>query len=277
MILIADSGSTKTDWRLISHTGRITQARTIGLNPYYQNTNSIINELEVHIQPLVDEEISDIYFYGTGCAGEQALSTVRNALLHVFERLEGVLVASDMLGAARAACGRAEGIACILGTGSNNCLYDGHDIIDQIPSLGFWLGDEGSGGYLGKTIVVKYLHRELPEDLYQKFENRYAINRIDVLENAYKKPFPNRYFADFSKFMFDNRSHPYIYQELYHTFSLFFDKYVLKHSRSLPVSLVGSIAFYYSDIIRRVAADKNISIKNIIETPIAGLTLYHAS
>jgi glucosamine kinase len=275
--LIADSGSSKTDWRLISSDGSIQQARTIGLNPFYQNQDSIEVELRTNLLPNITSDIAEIYFYGTGCAGTEACGIVRSALQSVFDKATTIEVESDMLGAARGLCGHEVGIACILGTGANNCLYDGQKIIAQIPSLGFWLGDEGSGAYLGKILVTKYLHEDLPMDLLEKFTKRYIITRLDVLENAYKKPFPNRYFAGFSKFLFDNRQHPAAYQIIYDAFGLFFDKYICKHPdfQSYKVHFTGSVAFYYNDILRRVASQKGVTLRNIMETPIAGLTLYH--
>ncbi len=275
--LIADSGASKTDWRVIADNGQIGQARTIGLNPYYQTTESIKAELEANLLPNINVQINEIYFYGTGCVGEEAKATVFNALQSVFRDANKIEVESDMLGAARGLCGHQAGIACILGTGANNAVFDGENITTQIPSLGFWLGDEGSGGYLGKTLAVKYMHHELPDDLMEKFTKRYQLNRIDLLENAYKKPFPNRYFAGFSKFLFDNRQHPTAYQIVSDAFAVFLEKYVCKHTdfQKHRIHFTGSVAFYYSDILRRVANTKGVTVGNIMETPIAGLTLYH--
>lgn len=276
-ILIADSGSSKTDWRLIGTNGQIQQARTIGLNPYYQDTASISTELAQNLRPKIEGDVQEIYFYGTGCVGEEALNNMRNALKKVFPEANKINVESDMLGAARGLCGHEPGIACILGTGSNNAVFDGTNIVSQIPSLGFWLGDEGSGGYLGKTLVVKYMHKELSAELLEKFDKKFNLTRVDLLENAYKKPFPNRYFAGFSKFLFDNRSHPEVYQLIYDAFSVFLEKYVCKHPdfQKYKVHFTGSVAFYYNDILRRAAAEKGITVRNILETPIAGITLYH--
>lgn len=277
MILIADSGATKTDWRIINSQGEIQQAKTIGLSPYYQTSESIAAELTQNLLPFVKEEVSEIHFYGTGCAGEEPCAIVRRGLQDVFPSAQIIEVESDMLGAARGLCGHEAGIACILGTGSNNCLYNGRDIADKIPSLGFWLGDEGSGGYLGKNLVVAFLQKEMPDDLAVKFAKRYGLNREIVLENAYKQPFPNRYFAGFSKFLFDNRSHPFAYTLVYNAFGEFLSKYICKlpDYQKYKVHFVGSVAFYYSDILRRAAAEKGIVVGHIMETPIAGLTLYH--
>ncbi|PMD96060.1 N-acetylglucosamine kinase [Siphonobacter sp. BAB-5405] len=278
MQLIADSGSTKTDWRMLAADGSVSQARTVGFNPFYQTSEEIAKELSLSLKPKVTEPVTEIFFYGAGVSGPEKAAIIQAGLSAVFPEATHIEAHSDMLGAARALCGREAGIACILGTGSNTCQVANGDIQYKVDTLGFWLGDEGSGGYLGKTLVQAYLHRELPEDLKLKFEKRYpTINRDTVLENAYQKPFPNRYFAGFSKFLFDNRTHPFAYQLAADAFRLFFDKYILKYPdyANYRVHLTGSVAFYYSDIIRRVAREKGVTIGVIMETPIAGLTLYH--
>lgn len=278
MILIADSGSTKTDWRLLSAQGQVDQARTIGFNPYYQDSTAIAAELKTSLVPSVKETVTDVFYYGTGCNSAETCGIVEQAIRAVFPDVNRVEVSSDLLGAARALCHHDTGIACILGTGSNACLYDGRDIAQLSGTLGFWLGDEGSGGYLGKTLVVKYLHNQLSTELAEKFRKRHPkLDRLTVLEHAYKQPFPNRYFASFSKFLFDNRTHTAAYQLVYDAFSLFFDTYIRKFPdpEQLPIHFVGSVAFYYSDILRQVANDKGFTVRRILENPIAGLTLYH--
>lgn len=281
MILIAESGSSKTDWRIITKNG-VLQAKTIGLNPYYQTSNSIIEELEKNLLPTLpkDEGVSEVYYYGTGVTNEEKADIIRLAIKTLFPAVEITEIYSDMLAAARALCGREAGIACILGTGSNSCFYDGNTITFQVPPLGFWLGDEGSGAYLGKQLVLSYLHKEMPQDIREKFEKRFgAKDRLEILENAYQKPFPNRYFASFSKFIFDNRNHPFTFDLARNAFSLFFEKYLSKYPnmQEYPVHFTGSVAFYYSDILRRVANEKGFSIGRIMESPIAGLTLFHKS
>lgn len=279
MKLIADSGSTKTDWRSLSPTGAIQSYKTIGLNPYYQDTPSIVSELSQQLCPhLVPQAVSEIHFYGTGVSSPEKGAIIEQALRQVFPATEHIAVYSDMLGAARALAGRQQGIIGILGTGSNSCLYDGENISFQVPPLGFWLGDEGSGGYLGKQLLLSYLHKELPVDLRQKFDKRYgAKERLEVLENAYQKPFPNRYFAGFSKFLFDNRQHPFAFQLIFQAFEAFFDKYLCKYPdfQSHKIHFTGSVAFYYTDILRRVAQQKGASVGIIAESPIAGLSLFH--
>ncbi|QHT69873.1 N-acetylglucosamine kinase [Rhodocytophaga rosea] len=277
MVLIADSGSTKTDWRLISSDGSVSQAKTAGFNPYFQDTETIYTELKQHLVPeITTNAVREVYYYGAGCSTETNQTIVQNAINQAFPRTY-IEVTHDMLAAARALCGHEPGIACILGTGVNSCLYDGKQIVAGRPSLGFWLGDEGSGGYMGKTLVQHYFHEDMPADLRQKFEKRYTPVLGTILENAYKKPFPNAYFASFSKFLFDNLNHPYCYQLAYDGFVAFFNRYVCKYEnyKAYKVHFVGSVAFYYSNVLRQVANDKGITLQYILESPISGLTLYH--
>ncbi len=279
MILIAESGSSKTDWRMIAPNGSVSQVKTIGLNPYYQTTDSIIEELQKNLLPSLNNQVvSEVFYYGTGVTNDEKADIIRLAFKAIFTEVKSIEVHSDMLAAARALCGHTAGIACILGTGSNSCFYDGNDITFQVPPLGFWLGDEGSGGYLGKQLVLSYLHKEMPQDIREKFEKRFGVkDRLEVLENAYQKPFPNRYFASFSKFIFDNRNNQFTFKLVTDAFGLFFEKYLLKYPdyQQHKVHFTGSVAFYYSDILRRVAIEKGFSIGIIMESPIAGLTLYH--
>jgi glucosamine kinase len=280
MKLIADAGSTKTAWRLIANDGSISQINTLGFSPFFADSQTMAEEFTKHLSSIISEPITDVYYYGTGCSTPENCEIVRIAIQSVFSSAKHIEINTDMLGAARGLCGHDVGIACILGTGSNSCLFDGTNITYQVANLGFWLGDEGSGGYLGKALVTQFLLHELPTDLAEKFAKRYpAVVRDTVLENAYKKPAPNRYFAGFAKFLFDNRSHPYAYKLVYDAFDTFLSKYICKYEgyKNLPVHFTGSIAFYHSDILRQVANDKGIILKNIMENPIAGLTLYHQS
>ncbi len=278
MILIADSGSTKTDWRLVKPEKPIQQARCAGFNPFYQTENQIVEELEKVLAPQVPyTEILEIFYYGAGCSTLANRQVVERACRAVFPNLEKIEVQTDLLGAARALCGRTEGIACILGTGSNAAFYDGEEIAFNLPNLGFILGDEGSGAYLGKRLIQDFLHNEMPENILTFFQKRYALNRELIVENVYKKPFPNRYLANYAKFLFDHLADPYCYRTVYESFTLFFDKTVCKYPNfeTFPVHFTGSIAFYFSNILRQVANDKGLVLRNILETPIAGLTLYH--
>ncbi len=280
MILIADSGSTKTDWRLIDDNKNIHQFATQGINPYFTSSDEISliiqNELLSQIQfPLVDTPLS-VFFYGAGCGSDSKKEIVRIALLKNFHRAF-VEVYSDMLGAARSLCGANPGIAAILGTGANTCYYDGNNIIESTPSLGYVLGDEGSGAHIGKTFVQAFLNKEMPEALSNRFYERFNLSKEEMLDAIYKQPNPNRFLASFSKFIYQNLKEQFVVDLVANCFGQFFDKHICKYSKHKEVKLscVGSVAFYYSNILRAVAANKGVNIETIIETPIAGLTLYH--
>ena len=276
MILIADSGSTKTDWRIIAEDGNIQQLKTIGFNPYYQSMAEISQTIKKDLIPHITSPILAIHFYGAGCANPEKNKIVKDALQENFLKCT-IEIHSDLLAAARATCNHEQGIACILGTGSNSCLFDGKEIIENIRPLGFLLGDEGSGAYLGKMLLVSYLRGELPEKLAKKVNDRYKISIDEVLQKVYKEPFPNKYLASYSKFLFDNINEPYIYQLVYQAFEIFIKKNVMKYEgyQDCKVHFVGAIAFYYGNILRQVAGDLGITVRNILESPIAGLTLYH--
>jgi N-acetylglucosamine kinase-like BadF-type ATPase len=276
MILIADSGSTKTDWRILDEAGNVSQARTSGLNPYHETEGSMATVLRDELLPQVEQAIRQVYFYGAGCATESACANVAAALQQVFPDAFSE-VNNDQLGAARALCGREAGIACILGTGSNTCLYDGHKIVDNIPPMGYIIGDEGSGSNIGKELLNRYFRRELPQKIRERLEKRFDMSKEAVLEHVYRRPFPNRYMAGFAKFVFQNLQDPYLMRMVYDILSNFFDKTICRYDnyQQYKIHFTGSIAFYFGNLLRQVASDKGLRIFNILEGPIAGLTLYH--
>jgi N-acetylglucosamine kinase-like BadF-type ATPase len=201
---------------------------------------------------------------------------IRTALERYFTDAH-IEVWHDLLAAARALCGEDPGIACILGTGSNSCYYDGVRIVENVTSLGYVLGDEGSGAWLGKRIVADYLRKDLPEKLWDHFKKRFPMDRDEILSRVYSQEMPSRFLGSFSHFIFQHLKEPYCYKLVYDGFSEFMEKNVMRYERynELKVHFVGSVAFYFSDILRQVANDKGITLKNILESPIAGLTLYH--
>ncbi len=278
MILIADSGSTKTDWRMLDQNDVIAQTQTVGFNPYYQDADSIANELKVSLLPLCTKEVTQVFYYGTGVTNEEKAGVIKDALLKVFPTCQQIEAQSDVMGAARAACGKTAGIACILGTGSNSIYFDGEKTGFQVPPLGFWLGDEGSGGHLGKSLLLSYLHKEIPLEIRAKFETQYgAMDRLTVLENAYHKPFPNRYFASFSRFLFDNIEDDFCRDLVENCFLQFFQKYILKYPmcHETNVNFVGSVAFYYKDLLTKITDSQRIKIGKILKSPIDGLVKFH--
>jgi N-acetylglucosamine kinase-like BadF-type ATPase len=277
MILIADSGSTKTDWRLIDTDQKIHQYSTEGINPYFQDQEQIQKVIEsAHFPSSVLNSGLSVFFYGAGCKAEDKKMAVANALSSVIKNGR-ITVESDMLGAARSVCGHAPGIAAILGTGMNSCYYDGENIVLNRTSSGFILGDEGSGAHLGKLVVQAFLNDELPEILLTRFTDRFKLSKDEIIDTVYRKPLPNRFLAGFSKFIYQNLKEQFMIDLVRGSFELFFDKHILKYPqhKEVRLSCSGSVAFYYSNILRSVAEDKGVNIDTIVETPIAGLTLYH--
>lgn len=277
MILIADSGSTKTDWRFVTSNSVLSQAQTAGFNPMYQEAEEIYQELkDVLLPQLAGNSPTAIYYYGAGCSSPERNQRVEEALRMAFPSSEA-FVDHDLLGAARALCGQNAGIACILGTGSNTCLYNGTDITDNVPSLGFLLGDEGSGAYMGKLLIKAYLYRELPEDLATSLKNTYSLTKDGILDAVYNSSIPSRYMATFAKFMFDKQKHPVVHAMIYENFAEFFERHVVKYEdhENLPVSFVGSIAFHFQDILKKVAQKYGLQIGTIIKSPSEGLIKYH--
>jgi glucosamine kinase len=279
MILIADSGSTKTDWRLIDEHQQIHQYTTQGINPYFQSTEEISKVLQHELLPQLKSGMqhskSGIHFYGAGCGTPFKKKAVEAALTVLFPA-STVEINTDLLGAARALCEDKPGIAAILGTGSNTCYYDGVNIIENHASLGYILGDEGSGAHIGKLFIQAYLNKELPEGIALRFEERFKLTKDIILDNIYRQSMPNRFLASFSKFIYQNLKEQFLIDLVANSFNALFDKHILKYKHAhLKLSCVGSVAFYYSNILRAVALNKGVHMDKIIETPIAGLTLYH--
>jgi glucosamine kinase len=276
MKIIADSGSSKIDWRFLGEDGSIGQDQSPGFNPYYQPVEDLRKTIREVLMPLVSGTVNEIFFYGTGVSSTKNQDVVRAAFLEFFP-VATVEIEWDLLGAARALCGHESGIACILGTGSNSCLYDGKKIIDQVANLGWILADEGSGASIGKRFLFDYLRKRMPETLAGQFRQRFPFSREEFLEKIYQQEKPSTFLATFSKFIFQHLKEPYCYRLVYDSFSEFYENNVMKYKgyENLKVHFVGSIAFYYSDLLRQAANDKGITVRNILEGPIAGLTLYH--
>ena len=278
MLLLIESGSTKTEWRFIAKPDEAYDSFfSAGINPYYQSASEIITSQAEVPTWLIGKKIEQLYYYGTGITDEEKVKIIREFLSTIIQGAS-VQIENDLMAAAKASCGDEKGIACILGTGSNSGFFDGQKITEQIPPLGFWLGDEGSGGHLGKMLVLSYLHHEMPEELRTSFIARFGeLTRLDVLEKAYRGEFPNRWFAGFSKFIFQHRREPFCYQLIERSFQQFCSLYILKytHAFETPIHFTGSVAFYYSDILKRVLNAHKLKLGHISEAPMAGLTLYY--
>mgnify|MGYP003575449161 FL=1 len=279
MILIADSGGSKTDWRLIRNDGSIAQASAPGFNPYYEPIDDLKRKvLEIIIPQVNGRTLDKIFFYGAGVSSVKNQLTIKSAFLEFFPEAQ-IEIGWDLLAAARALCGHEPGIACIMGTGSNSCLYDGEKIIDNVANLGWILADEGSGANIGRKFLVDYLRKKFPTKLAEQFQQRFPLSREEFLEKVYQQEKPSAFLASFMKFIFQHLKEPYCYKLVYDSFAEFYENNVMQYEnyRNLKVHFTGSIAFYFSDILRQVANDKGITVKNILEGPIAGLTLYHQS
>ena len=276
MILIADSGSSKTDWRVIHSDRRISQHRGIGFNPYYQTSEEMAIQMKDDFLINLEPEIEEIYFYGAGCSSPDRKNEVSSALRTVFPRAK-ITIDHDLAAAAKATCGHQPGIACILGTGSNSCDYDGVQIIDSRPAPGYIFGDEGGGGYVGRKLLKDFINDEMPAEIKKALIDNFHLTNTVIQEHVYQKPFPNRYMASFCRFITEHKSSPYCYMLYYNSFQDFFKQHVVKYAdyTNKPANFVGSIAYYNSDILRKAASDMQINVNLIIESPIAGLTLYH--
>jgi len=276
MILIADSGSTKTDWRIAELGNSIRQIMTTGINPYLQTREEITEELNATLFPEVqDLDIHAIYFYGAGCAFTEQREMLKNIISSALDKPTEVY--SDLMGAARSLCGHRPGIACILGTGSNSCLYDGVEIIQHTPALGFILGDEGSGSALGKKLVNSCLKNQLPEHIREKFLSEFELDAETILDRVYRQPFPNRFLANLSHFLLDNIIEESVHDLVFECFKEFLIRNVkqYKGSSSFPIHFTGSIAYFYQSILREATKAVELHPGIITQSPMEGLINYH--
>ena len=278
MILIADSGSTKTDWCLTDPHGTLARCSTQGINPFQQEKDTITSilkdELAAHL-PCSPEAIARIYFYGAGCRDEM-IPIMANTLRGIFPQARTIEVNSDLMGAARALFASSDGIACILGTGSNSCLYAGGQIIDNISPMGYILGDEGSGAVLGKRLVNALYKRQLPQHLISLFEHETQLTLTSIINKVYRQPLANRFLASLAPFVSRHLDEPSLQQLVTDNFNDFFVKNINPyHDTGLPVGAVGSIACHFSTQLKTVAAAHGYHVRNIITNPIEALTDYH--
>jgi N-acetylglucosamine kinase-like BadF-type ATPase len=277
MILIADSGSTKTEWCVADKGTAVKQIVTAGMNPHFQTAEEIAQVIKQSLLPgIQDFSIETIWFYGAGCSSPGKNQTILDAFRS--QTNIPVEVCSDLAGAARALCGRQPGIACILGTGSNSCLYDGRGIVENIPPLGYILGDEGSGAVLGKLLAGDCLKNQLPGHLAALFMQQYRLTPASLLEHVYSRPFPNRYLASLSRFLMEHIDEPQLHDLVYQSFRSFFIRNVMQYTdfHRYPVSFTGSIAFHYEAVLREAARSLSIPVQQIEHTPMPGLLAYHS-
>lgn len=277
MILLADSGSTKTDWCLAENGKALKSIKTRGTNPFFQTEDEIAAEIEASLLPeLPSNEIDDVFFYGAGCTAEKqpVLEAALRRHLNVKGRLE---VASDMLVAARSICGHEPGIACILGTGSNSCLYDGEKLVKNVSPLGFILGDEGSGAVLGKNLVGDILKCQLPEHIRQRFEEKFHLTGPEIIERVYRQKMPNRFLASLVPFLAENIEDESIDRFVVENFRRFLVRNIRLYDGwdKLPVGFNGSIAYYFRPQLEKALKAEGMTLGRIIKAPMEGLIEYH--
>jgi N-acetylglucosamine kinase-like BadF-type ATPase len=275
--LIADSGSTKAEWCLLD--GKKKKIITTqGISPYFLSAAQIQLLLEKELLPKLKNNLpEELHYYGTGCLSADNVKLVKNALQKVFGKIK-MTVDHDLMGAARALCGREPGVACILGTGSNSCYFNGKKIVKNSPGLGFILGDEGSGAYLGRKVVQHYLYNTFDPDLMDRFNAKYNTDAARILEAVYKEPLPNRYLAAFTGFLVENRGHYMIENIIEDSFNDFFFTHLYKYKESWtrPIHFIGSVAYGFRDVLKDMCSNYELELGRVLKHPMEGLVKYHA-
>ena len=278
-ILIADSGSTKTDWICLTGDDESTQieVQTVGLNPFHVSDNEIRDVLAHDVLPqLGDTKVDAVYFYGSGVRPEVE-GRVEGLLRESFPDAQTVQAHSDLLGACRALCGDKAGIACILGTGANSCVYDGTQVVHNTPALGYILGDEGSGAVLGKHLLHDLYTGVLPHSVRLAFEKEMGLELSEIINKVYREPQANRFLASLSEFIHRHLDEEGIRQLVYNTFSDFINYHISRYGRrDLPLSFVGSIAYYYQEQLQLIVQMLGYQMGTILKSPLQGLVAYHS-
>jgi glucosamine kinase len=275
--LIADSGSTKAEWCLIDGKKKKTFI-TQGLSPYFLSLQQVQQILQQELKSKMKQVVPDeVFFYGTGCSNPNNVKLIKKAIQNVFPRAK-VAVDHDLMGAAKALCGTEKGIACILGTGSNSCYFNGKKIVKNSPGLGYVLGDEGSGAYLGKKVIQYFLYNTFDEDLMDRFSAKFKTSSYEILDAVYKKPLPNRYLASYAIFLAENRGHYMIENIIEDGFNDFFFNHVYKYSESwkLPVHFIGSVAYGFKDVLQEMCNGYELQLGRVLKKPMDGLVKYHS-
>lgn len=271
--LIADSGSTKTDWCVCNQGAILQRIQTQGINPFHQSPEDIASIIrDVATQLTETSAIHHVEFYGAGCALPDKKAIVAEALQKALPECTNIYVSSDLEGAARAVCQSEAGIACILGTGSNSCQFDGQRIVANTPCLGYILGDEGSGAVLGRTLASNCFKGKLPPHLCKAFLTEYNLDQATLLERVYRQPLANRFLASLTPFLSKHREEPAIHALLIEEFTRFLRRNVLAYDTTLPVHFVGSIAYYFSDELTESANSLGLTVGRILRAPMEGLT-----
>ncbi len=277
MKIIAESSSTRTDWSLVDGDTIVEHAFTTDLNPYFQSRREISHSIRLELpEAFFRRRWEHVYFYGAGCANQEKCKIMESSLVAQFKT--PVTVESDLLGAARGLLVRKSGLACILGTGSNSCLYNGSEIVKTVAPLGFILGDEGSGAYMGKMMIADMLKGIAPRELTHAFFEKFAVTPNVLLDDVYTNSLPSRTLSRYSSFLAENLSDPYCYQLVYRAFMSFFERNVAAYDYTdQPISFVGSTCVQYKPILLKAANDFGVTVEKVIRYSMPGLVEYHAT
>lgn len=274
--LIADSGSTKTEWCLLKN-GKPVIFTSQGMSPYFTDDEGLANIIKNEVIPhLKKASINEVFFYGTGCKDPRNQKRIKKVFEKIFNEAN-VFVENDLFGAARSLCGDEKGIACILGTGSNSCYFNGNKIMKNSPGLGYVLGDEGSGAVLGKKVIQHYLYTIFEEDMLERFNKKFSTSPEEILEAVYRKPLPNRYLASFTKFLAENRGHYMIENIIEDGLNEFFYTHIIRYneSKKLPIHFTGGVANGFKDVITELCEGYGLELGKITKTPMEGLIEFH--
>ncbi len=275
-MLLCDSGATKAEWCHVSGKMRHT-VFTQGISPYFMDDCQMSAVLQSELIPALGKRRPvEVFYYGTGCAAPENARLIKRVLKNIFPAAS-IMVSHDLMAAARALCGRRKGIACILGTGSNSCYFNGRKIVRNSPGLGYVLGDEGSGAYLGKKVLQYYLYGTFDEDLRSRFDLAYTTHKAEILENVYKKPLPNRYLAGYTGFLAKNRGHYMIENIIEDGLNDFFFQHLCKYpeAHKYPVHFTGGVSFGFRDVLLQLCHTYGFEPGNILKNPMEGLLAYH--
>ncbi|MFT4826821.1 MAG: N-acetylglucosamine kinase-like BadF-type ATPase [Paracoccaceae bacterium] len=278
MILVADSGSTKCDWIVIDKENNYQKTHTMGFNPFFHNTDLVISKLtENELFNTIKDSVNEVYFYGAGCSSRERNEIIKKGLVAYFDQASTILVDHDLTGAAVATSQGKIGISCILGTGSNSCYFDGSTVHEEVPALGYILGDEGSGSYFGKIMLSEWLYKRMPKELADAFQKKYDLSKEGIFEAVHKKENPNVYLASFMPFVSTHIDNPYFKKMMFDGLSRFAEIHVLCYANytEVPVNFVGSVAYYFKDMLEEVGRKYNFTVGKIEKRPVEPLAMYH--
>jgi len=276
MILVADSGSTKTEWKVVEKNKAGESMFTSGINPFFLNSGQVLSILRKELPIPIGSKFEKIFFYGSGCNSSAREKTIRKAIGDFFSTSE-IYVGSDLLAAARSLCGNQPGIACIIGTGSNSCYYDGKSIISNVSPLGYILGDEAGAAVIGRKLISGVLKKQVPDYVIKLFFETYKITPAEIQENVYMKPFPNKFLGQFSKFISANIQIPDLQEIIISCFDDFIKRNILQYpeSKIFPVHFTGSIAWHFRSFLEDLLLENDLKPGIITLSPMTGLIKYH--